>query len=458
MAIWIQSLSWTLIYSLGQGLLVYASLGLIIKLIPAISANAKYHLSLSALTILLAWFMTTWWQQFHSLMLANEQLHAVNAAHAIIIQQPLQSIDAIDSYHQLLLSVKVISPWISTLYIIGLVLMLTRLSAGILQLFLLRKNGISAPEAVLDDLLIALKSRIHYEGHIQLFISAKAQVPMVIGFLKPLILMPAATIAQLSMEQLETILLHELAHIKRYDYIVNILQTIVETIIFFNPFIWMISAIIRRERELCCDDLVLDHTCEPLSYATALAALANPETVSVFTVAASGQSNHLFNRIKRIIEMKKTPFSYSRMIAAILIFAAITSSIAWLKPSFAHTSKDKNDKTITPIAAAQKAPLMENQSEENQLISRLIGDGLISQVKGFLVEKQKNKLYINGQEQTDEIARKYLSLIKQEVIRVQVFSFEERLQQHPDASFIQLILPVSLSSPCVAYTPKKDSC
>lgn len=113
--------------------------------------------------------------------------------------------------------------------------------------------------------------------------------------------------------------MHELAHIKRNDYLINILQTIVETILFFNPFVWLISAIIRREREHCCDDLVLLHTREPLNYATALAALASyPGNASGLLVAASGQSYPLFHRIKRILEMKKNPFSYSRMVAAIL--------------------------------------------------------------------------------------------------------------------------------------------
>ncbi len=462
MAIWIQSLSWTLIYALGQGFVVYASLWIVLKLMPETSANVKYHLSLSALTILLVWFVTTLWQQFHSLMLTNEQSVVYPVQHANTIRQQISNIGAIekyDIYRWVLSSVKVIFPWLSAFYIIGLVLMLVRLLAGVRHLFSLRKSGIRQPDAIVNELLISLKRKLHYEGRVQLFISAKAQVPMVIGFFKPMILMPAATIAQLTTEQLETILLHELAHIKRYDYVVNILQTVVETIIFFNPFVWMISAIIRREREHCCDDLVLDHTREPLFYATALAAVAvQPGTVSAFTVAASG-SNHLFNRIKRIIEMKKNPFSYSRMVAAILIIAAITFSIAWLTPSFARTDKDKLDNASPhQSTAVQKDTLNTYQSEESELIARLIGDGLVNQVNGFIVEKKQNKLYINGREQTSDISNKYLSTIQKEVIRVEVFSFQERLQQHPDASFIQILLPVTLSSPCVQYTPRKDSC
>ena len=495
MAIWIQSLSWTLIYALGQGFLVYTSLWFLLKLAPATSAGFRYHMSLSALTILLAWFAATWWQQFHTLTLTHEQLLASQTPGTTIIALPLRPVTTVDylgNVRSYISSLTVIFPWLSGLYIFGLALMLVRLLAGMQQLFSFKKSGTSHPGAVLNELLVTLKKQVGLDGPVQLLLSAKAHVPMVIGFLKPVILLPAAIIAQLSTEQLETILLHELAHIKRHDYLVNILQTIVETILFFNPFVWLISAITRREREHCCDDLVLVHTREPLFYATALAALATyPGTASSFTVAASGQPTHLFNRINRIMEMKKNPFSYSRMVAAILIITAVTGSIAWLTPSFARPGKEKpreaaaakpasavqkemvtanqvpvrlkNKKhtvttTVMASAPVEKDAVNTNQSDEIQLIGQLMNDRLIDQVKGFIVERRQNKLFINGQEQTDEIAGKYLQTIKKETIRVQVYPFTERLQQHPDGSFIEILFPIQFSSPCVQYTPRKDTC
>ncbi len=151
--------------------------------------------------------------------------------------------------------------------------------------------------------------------------------------------------------------------------------------------------------------------------------------------------------------MKQNPFSNSRMAATILITAAITCSLIWLTPTLAQTGKGNRGKTTAPAAAVQKM-----QTEENELIDRLMGDGLINQVRGFIVEKKQNKLYIDGQEQTPKIAGKYLAGITKEEIRVQVYSFSERLQQHPDESFIQILLPVTLESPCVDYKPKRDTC
>lgn len=466
MAILIQSLSWTLIYSLAQGFMIYLSLWVLLKLVPAISANAKYHLSLSALTVLLGWFVATWWQQYHSIVLLHEQLQAMQAQHGA--GQPpkivLGALNSYVSYYPTLSAARKILPWLSVFYITGLAFMLARLSAGMLQLTSFRKKGLTQPDTEISELFTSLMDRLDVKGHVRLFVSAKAQVPMVIGYLKPMILMPAAAMAQLSMEQLETILLHELAHIKRHDYLVNILQTVAETILFFNPFAWMISRITRREREHCCDDLVVSHTLEPLYYATALATLAGQDaTTPLLTLAASGEPDHLFNRIERIMEMKKNPFSYSRMVAAIVIIVSITCSTIWLTPSFATTKKAKpvkvavvaTEKNIQETKTASEPP-QDNDTEENKLVKRMIGDGLLNQVKGFVLEKKDNKLYIDGQQQTDEVAQKYLPMVKQETIRVQVFSFTERLKLHPEASFIDVLLPVSFSSPCVEY--KKPGC
>jgi bla regulator protein blaR1 len=463
MNIWIQSMSWTLIYSLGQGFVVYISLWFALKLMPTISANIKYHLSLSALTILFVWFATTWWQQFHALLSVHEQTLVAQAGNTNTIQQQLQTIRIIehyDSYSSIMSSVNLFLPWLSVFYVIGLLFMLLRLSSGMMQLFSLRKNGIAEPDSVFNELLGLLKNRLHFEGHVQLFISAKAQVPMVIGFLKPMIIMPCAVITQLSMAQLETIVLHELAHIKRYDYLVNILQTIIETILFFNPFVWMISVIIRREREHCCDDIVLGQTPEPLLYATALATLANhPNHISRLSVAASGQSDYLFNRIKRIMEMKNNSFSYSKTVAAILIMTIIICSVVWLTPSFAHAKKDRPvEKTTALSKPVQKGVFIANNQEETQLVKQLIDGHLVDEAKGFVVEKKQNRLYINGQLQTVEIANKYLQTIKGQAIRVEVYPLQERIRRHPEAGFLQIMIPIQSSSSCVDYQPKKPGC
>ncbi len=455
MEIIIQSLSWSLIYSLGQGILVFGALWIMLKMVPGCSSVVKYNLSLSAIVILLTWFGITWWQQFQELtVLSSREL--ISSGTVVLQQWDLDNIHnkgfPVGSF---LIAFKRLLPWLTVFYFVGLSLMLLRLCSGFLQLVSLKQKFTASPDINLVNLFYSLKEKLNLESKIELLISLKARVPMVIGFIKPLILLPAASVAQLSIEQLETILLHELAHIKRNDYLINILQTIVETILFFNPFVWLISAIIRREREHCCDDLVLVHTREPLNYATALAALAAyPGNASGLLVAASGQSYPLFHRIKRILEMKKKPFSYSRMVAAILIIAVISCSVVWLTPSFAN----KKDKPIVTEIPAKTKVIPEENQEERKLVRMLSDDHLIDESKGFTLERKGDKLYIDYKLQTAQISSKYLPAISKKELRVEVYPFKERVKQHPGASLIQLSAPVILSSPCVDYKPQKEGC
>ena len=463
MAIWMLSLSWALIYSLLQGAVVYLMLWAILKLMSGISANARYHLSLTAITTMLVWFATTLYTQYHALSQLNYNITTPGILTLSDIQPayPLTGGFNIE-VHSFISVLQPVLPWLAVCYFAGLLFISARLSAGMLQLVALRRKDVSLPDNASNNQLSTLMAKLQLKSGVRLLISAKAQVPMVIGFVKPVILMPAAAMSNLTTAQLETILLHELAHIMRHDYLINILQTIAETILFFNPFIWLVSAITRREREHCCDDLVLDHTREPLLYATALAALA-ANRAPVFTVAATGRSLHLFNRIKRIMEMKKNSFSYSRMTAAILITSAITCSVIWLSPALAQNPKNApaTKAFVSPLISQEDpmAPPANTDPETNLLIKRLSDDQLISEVKGFTVEKKLDELYVDGKLLPPGVNQKYLSSITQDHIWVQVFPFQERLKQHPDANFLQLMAPVSFSSPCVkTATVKKPGC
>lgn len=488
MATWIQSLSWTLIYSFGQGLLVFALLRLALKSVPTASANVRYYLSLSALTALLAWFAATWWRGFHALSQAPA-LPQTSHADGTGISAATQYL-AIDTGMRLSLSA--LFPWLCAGYVAGLLIMIARLFAGIWQLASLRTKDAFAPAATLDELLLSLRKRMAVTAPVRLLVSARAHVPMVIGVLKPVILVPASALAQLAPEELEAILLHELAHIRRHDYLVNILQTVAETVMFFNPFVWMISRTVRQEREYACDDMVIGHTVEPVSYAMALTTLASANTaISTVMVAASGQPKHLYERIQRIMGERRAQFSYSRVAASIIMLVAVTCSVVWAGPSFTKARKrgamtvtanaaDANAKPrAVPVArrentrpAARKVadkPVIVKRNEtpltpaveipqENVLVQRLLEDRLIDQVKGFLVEKQQNELYINRERLADEIAQKYLRGITKDIMRMQVFSMEERMRMHPEAGFIQVLLPFTFESPCVDKKPAKEGC
>src|SRR5688572_15103827 len=149
-----------------------------------------------------------------------------------------------------------------------------------------------------QTLLIELKNKLGIIKPVKLLHSNIVKVPLASGFIKPIILVPAGMLMNMPAHLIESILLHELAHIRRGDYLVNILQSAIETIFFFNPFILKLSGLIREEREACCDAIAVDATKNKISYVQALVAFSEYATTSTNMLAFSGSRNHLLQRVK----------------------------------------------------------------------------------------------------------------------------------------------------------------
>lgn len=350
----IHSLGWTLLHSLWQGALIGLCLWIVLKAVSNhTTARARYHLHLSSLLALAGWFVITWIQQWQRLRLLTVVVTETSAEAGVgktyTIQALPQQQDGLAWLHQWLPGMDKAIPWLVAIYVAGMCLMIFRFGFGLTKLVQVRYRGITQPDQQLLAFVNRLKDQMGITSKVKLAFSSRINMPMMLGMIKPVILLPITTIAHLSPAELEAILLHELAHIKRQDYLVNMAQIFIETVLFFNPFMWWISAGIRREREHCCDDLVIAQTNQPLSYAKALAALEVGRYVSQpFTLAAAGQKQHLFHRIKRITEMKKTPLSYGRLAAALIASGALIFSIAWFTPAFAQQRDDKREEPKKP--------------------------------------------------------------------------------------------------------------
>jgi beta-lactamase regulating signal transducer with metallopeptidase domain len=190
-------------------------------------------------------------------------------------------------------------PWIVGLWTCGVGLLALRLAVGWGIVRRLRRQGEAPRDLGWNARLERLRVRLGVSAPVRLLCSASASVPMVIGWLRPVVLVPASLLAGLTPHQLEAVLAHELAHIRRHDYLVNLLQNIVETLFFYHPAVWWVSRQIRTEREHCCDDLAAAICGSTLDYARALTALAElRHTSGVFGLAATGGS--LVNRIARL--------------------------------------------------------------------------------------------------------------------------------------------------------------
>jgi beta-lactamase regulating signal transducer with metallopeptidase domain len=186
----------------------------------------------------------------------------------------------------------------------------------------LRRSGLTAVPAAIESTVARLVGALRVSAPVRLYESALVQVPTVIGWLRPVILLPASALTGLSAGQLELILAHELAHIRRCDYLMNLLQTTVETLLFYHPAVWWVSHRLRVEREHCCDDLAVAAGGNATRYARALADLEGLcSDAPALAMAATGGS--LFERIARLVGPPQHPSRTSRGLATLLALASM---------------------------------------------------------------------------------------------------------------------------------------
>jgi beta-lactamase regulating signal transducer with metallopeptidase domain len=191
-------------------------------------------------------------------------------------------------------------PWLVALWFAGVLFLSLRFLGGLVIAQRLKRRETSPLLEQWQERLAVLCRRLRVSRPVRLCESMLVEVPTVIGWLRPVILVPASALVGLSAAQLEALLAHELGHIRRYDYLVNLLQTAVETLLFYHPAVWWLSSQIRQERENCCDDLAVATCGNVLIYARALAELEGlRSSTAQLAVAANGGT--LIERIQRLV-------------------------------------------------------------------------------------------------------------------------------------------------------------
>jgi beta-lactamase regulating signal transducer with metallopeptidase domain len=191
-------------------------------------------------------------------------------------------------------------PMLLSVWLTGVVTLTLRLFSGWMWVQRMKSRDAQPVRESLETMGRRLMRRLHIVRAVRFLESKTVDVPTVIGWLRPVVLLPVSTLAGLTPRQVEAILAHELAHIRRHDYLVNLLQVVVETLLFYHPAVWWLSHRIRVERENCCDDLAVSLCGDPVAYAAALAELEGLRGSSgELALAASGGS--LLQRIKRVL-------------------------------------------------------------------------------------------------------------------------------------------------------------
>lgn len=249
-------------------------------------------------------------------------------------------------------------PWLVALWALGVLLLSARLLGGWLRARRLRSDGVAAAPAWCGDALARLAARLDLQRPIRVLESRLVDVPLVIGALRPVILVPASALTGLTIEQLEAILAHELAHVRRHDYLVNLAQSVVETLLFYHPAVWWVSRQVRVEREHCCDDLAVAVCGNREGFARALVGMERLRAVAPApAVRANGGS--LIMRVRRLLAPEPSHIdAASRSVASVVAIAtALTIGAAARVPVMVSPASTRlPDEGPAAAAEAQPSP------------------------------------------------------------------------------------------------------
>jgi len=187
-----------------------------------------------------------------------------------------------------------------------------------------RRRAMPLREERWEKAMALLARRLRVSPAVELLQSALVRAPTVIGWLRPAILLPASVLAGLTPEQLEAVLAHELAHIRRRDYLVNIAQSVIEVLLFYHPAVWWVSHRIRVEREHCCDDVAVAACGSVVTYTRALAELELFRAPALQpAMAASGTS--LLERVRRLAGIRGQAGRSISWVASVVPVAAVAA-------------------------------------------------------------------------------------------------------------------------------------
>ncbi len=310
--LWAQRLGWVLIHFLWQGTAIALLLAAVLRLLAQASSHARYVMIGSAFILCAVLPLATWiilGPQASSSMTSSTVLNPTDLPN---VESPVMRGSAphtdgtielqgnVQTCWQANLSrvADVSLPYVVGLWFVGILILTFRLTMGWMLMRRVCLSGIPIRDAFCLGRFRGLLKRMQVHVPVRLLESALIEVPTLIGWLRPTILVPASVFIGLTPDQLEAILAHELAHVRRYDYLVNLFQTVIETVLFYHPAVWWISRKLREERENCCDDIALEVMQDRLVYVSALAQLEEGRAIPLAMTASGGL---LIQRIKRIV-------------------------------------------------------------------------------------------------------------------------------------------------------------
>ena len=296
----VQAIGWALLHLVWIGTLIAMALALLLAFVPGRS-QLRYALSCIALALIVALGIVAGIRSYRTEPISTGSIGNVT----IVAFPPAATPPAIGPARSERMRAWVARadealPLVVLLWFSGVFLGSTRLLIEWLRIRRLMSRQLPPAPAPWPTVARRLSCALGLTQAVRVLLSAAVEVPSVIGLVRPVILIPASSLAGLTPAQLEMILAHELAHVRRHDFLVNVLQTIVETLLFYHPAVWWVSRQIRTERESCCDDLAVGACGDRVQYARALLRLEEIRAERL-TLAMSADGGSLMERVRRLV-------------------------------------------------------------------------------------------------------------------------------------------------------------
>ena len=314
----VNSFGMMILHMLWQGLIITMMLGIFLIIMKKSSAQSRYIISVISVFLFPVTSLVTFIKVYSSFKLQQELIinHIATATSLEEGGGLMQSF--IDVYRQYL-------PVVVFIWFLGMTILLLRY-LGLLIYVERLKNYLVQP--VTDKLISKIdqiSKKFQVKKNIKSLVSSKITTPMIIGHFKPVLLLPKITIEKLSDEEMDVVLQHELAHVKRNDYLVNIFQNIIEIMFFFHPGMWWTSSIVRKEREECCDIFAIQDEKDKITLANALATIHELNNkIPNMALSFLNNKNGLFNRINNLFGKPGMATFKEGLVVAFFFFLSIS--------------------------------------------------------------------------------------------------------------------------------------
>ena len=371
------ALGWALVDSLWQNALAAAGLAALLAIIPVRAARTRYAVAIVTLALMLALPAATAVRLSEMSPWTDDVVTATSTVAPGPTSgpgpqaAPTAPTAAAPVAARIRAALEPALPWVVLVWFGGVVALSLRLASGWLVTRQLRSVGTASVPDACREAVARLAARLRIRRPVRVLESAVVQVPAVIGWLRPVILLPASALTGLTPLQLDALVAHELAHVRRYDYLVNLIQSVIETLLFYHPAAWWVSQQVREEREHCCDDLAVAVCGDANFYATALLSMERLRvTPPAFALAAAGRGGTLMGRIRRLVAPVPAEI-FPRWTAGVVAVTLALGGGAHLASGTAATGDRGGMRTATLDSLIDRVEVLRNPAARHEAVKTL---------------------------------------------------------------------------------------